>query len=54
MGNVNTELRTYLRTRYTVTNNDVQPLIMRYLTENPSALNDKTKVLKALIAAAKT
>jgi hypothetical protein len=54
MGDTNTEMRAYLRTRYTVTNTDVQPLIMRYLAENPSALNDQTKVFTALQVAAKT
>lgn len=49
---LNTLIRSYLQTRYSVTNQDVQTLIARYLAENPSNLNDKTKVMKALEAAA--
>lgn len=45
--------RKYLQTRYSVTNPDVTTLLVRYLAENPSALNDKTKVFKALETAAR-
>jgi hypothetical protein len=42
----------YLQARYTVTNKDVTTLVRRYLDENPTPLNDTTKVMKALIVAA--
>jgi hypothetical protein len=50
--NTNTLIRTYLQSRYSVTNQDVQALINRYLIENPNGLNDQTKVWKELQAAA--
>ncbi len=50
--NTNTLIRTYLQTRYSVTNVDVQALINRYLIENPNGLNDQTKVWKEMQAAA--
>ena len=48
----NTAIRTFLNTRYGTSNLDVAPLVIRYLAENPNALNDKTKVMLELIAAA--
>ncbi len=49
-----TAVRAYLQTRYTVTNQDVTTLARRYLVENPSTLNDQTKVMAALILAGQT
>lgn len=45
-------IRAYLMTRYAVTNTDVQPLLARYLVENPNGLTDQTKVFKEVVAAA--
>lgn len=47
-----TAVLTWLNTRYSTANADVTTLISRYLAENPNTLNDKTKVMKELIASA--
>lgn len=52
MADKTTAMRDFLNTRYSTTNADVTPLVQRYLVENPNTLNDKTKVMKELIAAA--
>lgn len=49
---LNRLIRDYLWTRYTTTNPDVQTLIRRYMVENPNHLNDDTKVMRELEAAA--
>jgi hypothetical protein len=53
-GDINTSIRIYLNTRYTTSYTDVQPLIKRYLAENPNSRNDQTKVFKDLELAAKS
>lgn len=52
MADKTTAVRDYLNTRYTTTNADVTTLMQRYLVENPNTLNEKTKVMKELLAAA--
>lgn len=48
----NTLIRTYLQTRYSTTQADLNALISRYLAENPNGLNDLTKVYQELKTAA--
>jgi hypothetical protein len=52
MADKTTAMRDFLNTRYGTTNADVTPLVQRYLKENPNTLNEQTKVMKELIAAA--
>jgi len=49
---LNTAIGIYLRTLYTVTNDDTETLVAQYVTANADGLNDATKVMQALIAAA--
>ena len=54
MAKANEAIVIYLQARYTVTNADATTLVRRYLDENPSTLNDTTKVLQALLVTADT